>query len=192
MHDAPQSGITVQPCQQLLLRTSYSCSQLGAATCALQGGVTGAEIQLSTVIVGGDAVLFHTDEGTGGVISNVFVTHFSATRASEAAAGGVPRVKVLCKSLLRKCGGDQEGKRGRPASQGSALLACSVDWVPLVCAPTTFDKRLGRRGLPALIPPPCLLRLPARGCRTCKAPPPSVAAHPITGWRTAWWQATSC
>lgn len=57
----------------------------GTAPAVPQGGVTMADIQLSTVIDGGgDAIVFAPGEGNKPYISNVFVTHFTATKVGGA------------------------------------------------------------------------------------------------------------
>ncbi len=48
----------------------------------MQGGVARAEIQLHTIIDAGDGIVFAPDEGSRGVISNVHVSHLTATNVS--------------------------------------------------------------------------------------------------------------
>jgi hypothetical protein len=45
----------------------------------VQGGVTGADIQMCTMYDGGDGFVFAPQKGTHGLIEDVAVTHFTAT-----------------------------------------------------------------------------------------------------------------
>lgn len=86
---------SVLPCCHV--NTKYQ-SHVQRSCWAMQGGVTGAEIQLSTMVKGQEAIVFDTDEGTGGTISNVFVAHFVATRVSSTG-----RRSVQCMRPLLAC-----------------------------------------------------------------------------------------
>ncbi|GAB4822905.1 hypothetical protein N2152v2_009951 [Parachlorella kessleri] len=57
--------------------------QFSSFAIKVQGGVTGAEIQVNSMLQCGDGIVFAPNEGNQRTINNVFVTHLTATNAVQ-------------------------------------------------------------------------------------------------------------
>mgnify|MGYP006973226505 CR=1 FL=1 len=91
--------------------------------------MTGAEIQVNSMLQCGDGIVFAPNEGNKRSISNVFVTHVTATNVSEGCSESPQRDTAAC----RHSGGlPRDWQEGVKAGQLVSLLDADFLSVPTV------------------------------------------------------------